>query len=75
MLEKIKPHGEKLYRTCGFPLQTSSPCRQSTVCRKEMREYKRMTPIIETYHAYLNAMQQQDENKKNCCKKTMAMQN
>ena len=62
MLEKLS-RMEKNYTELADSLSDPAVLADNRLYAEKMREYKRMTPIIETYHAYLHAMQQRDEAK------------
>ena len=62
MLEKLN-RMEKNYTELADSLSDPAVLADNRLYAEKMREYKRMTPIIETYHAYLHAMQQRDEAK------------
>lgn len=62
MLEKLC-RMEKNYTELADSLSDPAVLADNRLYAEKMREYKRMTPIIETYHAYLHAMQQRDEAK------------
>lgn len=73
MLEKLS-RMEKNYTELADSLSDPAVLADNRLYAEKMREYKRMTPIIETYHAYLHAMQQRTKQK-NCYRKMTAMQN
>lgn len=52
---------EKKYQELAASLSNPSVIADNRVYAEKMREYKHMTPIIETYHAYLHEMQERDD--------------